>query len=392
MNRRNFIERTGLGIAGATAHPSLLLTKSEVDQLNLGIIGCGSRGNGLISIIKNIPGLRIVALSDILPFRLERAISNTKKAKGYPDYLSLLDNKNIDAVIIATPFSTHGTIAIDALKAGKHVYCEKTMAKGYSEIRELYKVALDTDKIFQTGHQYHSSRLYSQIVSLVQNGIIGQVNTIDCQWNRNGSWRRKVTSEKMERIINWRMYKEFSGGLLAELSSHQIDFSNWLLKSVPTQVVAVGGIDYWQDGRETFDNIHCIYSYKNGVKAKFTCLTMNGKDDYLIKVHGDKGTITIDYDKAWLHHENKAKEIGIVDGVSGATISWDKEKGGAIDVKHLDPSKQALLDFKKSIINGTEPESNILTGANTAIAVQMGLDALNSNSCVFWNDDLLKIL
>ena len=88
------------------------------------------------------------------------------------------------------------------------------------------------------------------------------------------------------------MYKEYSGGLLAELSSHQIDFVNWVLGTHPEQVMGFGGVDYWKDGRETYDNIHVIYKYPKGVKAKFSCLTTNASEGFKIKVMGDKGTIS----------------------------------------------------------------------------------------------------
>ncbi|TXN35616.1 Gfo/Idh/MocA family oxidoreductase [Flagellimonas hymeniacidonis] len=392
MKRRDFVAKTGIVAAGISTINASVLYPSKNDTLNIGVIGTGDRGGGFIPIINEMEGLNVVACADVLPFRLQSGLEKVQgKANGYSDYRALLDNKQIDAVLIATPFSTHSQIAIDSLDAGKHVYCEKTLVKGYSAIKELVENASKSEKIFQTGHQYHSSRLYTHIVDLIQNGKIGKITAIECQWNRNGNWRRKVQNPEHERAINWRMYREFSGGLLAELCSHQLDFSNWVLNAVPTQVMGDGGIDYWKDGRETLDNVHMIYSYPNGVRAKFTCLTSNSKDDYLIKVFGDKGTIIIDYTKAWFYPEKieSTKEIGEVDGVSGATIKWDQEKGIPIEVEHLDPSKQALLDFRDSVFHNSMPKSNVLTGAKAAICVQMGLDALYNREIVQWKNGLL---
>jgi predicted dehydrogenase len=198
----------------------------------------------------------------------------------------------------------HAQIEIDAINAGKHIYGEKTLAKGYDAIKQLIHKKFDRqDLIFQTGHQYHSSRLYANVVEMIKNGKIGKIAAFECQWNRNGNWRREVPSPELERLINWRMYREYSGGLTAELCSHQIDFVNWVLDETPKQVVGVGGIDYWKDGRETFDNIHLIYSYPSGIKATFSCLTSNAMNDYQIKVMGDKGTIILDYTKAWFFPE-----------------------------------------------------------------------------------------
>jgi predicted dehydrogenase len=187
------------------------------------------------------------------------------------------------------------------------------------------------------------------------------------------------------------MYREFSGGLTAELGSHQIDFVNWVLNETPSQVMGIGGVDYWKDGRETYDNVHLIYSYLNGVKAKFTYLTNNAKDGYQIKVIGDKGTIIVDMENAWFYPEGKTKNkiLGDVDGVSGATVQWDKEKGYKLNVEHINPTKQALIDFREGVLNNKQPESDISTGAKAAICVQMGLDAMYNNDIVKWNSNVL---
>lgn len=396
MKRRHFIKNTGLASIGLASYKYLYANSigysAANETINIGIIGTGNRGIGLTSIINSINDINVIGLSDVLPFRLDKALSKTNnKAEKYSDYRALLDNKDIDAVILATPFNSHARIAIDALDAGKHVYCEKTLAKGYYDISDLVKKVKDSKHTFQTGHQYHSSRLYTHVVDLISNGKVGKISAFECQWNRHGNWRRKVPSPEFEKAINWRMYREFSGGLLAELCSHQLDFANWVLNETPTSVMGTGGVDYWKDGRETYDNIHLIYSYDSGVKATFTCLTSNAKDGYQIKVIGDKGTIIIDTKHAWFYPEGKRKNrvISDVDGVSGATAQWDPEKGMRINVEHLDPSKQALLDFKTAIKTNTEPSSNIQTGAKVSVCVQMGLDAMYNNKIVKWNDTIL---
>ena len=390
-SRRSFIKKGVL-----TASVPLFAPKTELfsilkgvpsDQLNVGVIGTGARGQGLINIINEIEGIDLIAICDTLPFRLNEAASLVPKAKQYSNYQEMLLLKNLDAVIISTPLNTHSVIASDAVDASVHIYCEKTMVKGDQDTLDLIqKVQNNHKKIFQTGHQYHSSRLYSHVVKMIQEGEIGQVIAIQSQWNRNGDWRRHVPNPKFERQINWRMYREYSYGLTAELSSHQIDFCNWLLKENPIKVTGFGGIDYWKDGRETYDNTNLIYSYANGVKASFTCLTSNAKDDYQIKVMGDKATVIISYDKAWKYTEGKYnKVIGNVDGVSGATQSWTEGKGNLINFNHLEPTRQALEDFKSSIINNTVPLSNLKSGAAVSFAVDMGIRAMDLKKVVSWN-------
>ncbi|MGB5417497.1 Gfo/Idh/MocA family protein [Algibacter sp.] len=396
MKRRSFLKKTGIATTGVLSssylYGNIVKGLKANNIINIGVIGTGDRGGGLTSIINTIDHLNVVALCDVLPFRLEKGMSKANSSPiGYSDYRKLLDNKDVDAVIVATPFNTHSKIAIDALDAGKHVYCEKTLAKGFDGIDALVKKVSQSKTIFQTGHQYHSSRLYTHVVDLIQEGKVGKIIAFECQWNRHGSWRRPVPDSKFEKAINWRMYREFSGGLVAELCSHQIDFVNWVLDDTPIQVMGMGGVDYWKDGRETYDNVHLIYSYPNGVKAKFTCLTSNAKDSYQIKVLGDKGTILIDTKNAWFYPEGKKnKIIAEVDGVSGATAHWETEKGYPLNIEHLNPSTQALIDFKSSIVINKTPESSVITGAKAAICVQMGLDAMYNNEIVKWNSKILS--
>ena len=389
--RRSFIKKSAVAFSAPLITPKSdlfsIFKSSPLNQLNIGIIGTGDRGQGLIKLISKIDGMRLIAICDNLQFRLDQAAEIAPKAIKYSNYKELLSNKNLDAVIISTPLNTHASIASDAVDASLHIYCEKTMVKGdISTMNLVKKVKKDHNKIFQTGHQYHSSRLYSHIVELVQNGEIGQIIAIQAQWNRNGNWRRQVQDPKFERQINWRMYREYSYGLTAELSSHQIDFSNWLLKSTPKKVVGFGGIDYWKDGRETYDNIHLTYSYPSGVKASFTCLTSNGKDDYQIKVMGDKASIMIGYKDAWIYPEGKYnKVIKDVDGVSGATSSWIDGKGNPIKFEHKEPTYQALEDFRYAIINDSTPMSNLKSGADVSLAVDMGIRAMDTEQAVSWD-------
>ena len=395
MKRREFLTKGGLVSAGIIASTPVLQAMSKKmgknDTIHIGVIGTGDRGGGLIPILNEIEGINVSAVCDVLPFRLEKGLSRTQnKAKAYTHYKELLNNKDIDAVLIATPFNTHTAIAIDAIDAGKHVYCEKTMAKGLIGIDDLVQTASDAKTIFQTGHQYHSSRLYKHVVELIKKDELGQITSFECQWNRNGNWRRPVPDPSLERAINWRMYREYSGGMAAELCSHQIDFVNWVLGENPKKIMGTGGIDYWKDGRETFDNIHLLFEYPSGVKAKFTCLTNNALGDYQIKIHGSKGTILLDYVKAWIYYEKGyEKKLADVDGVSGATVNTHLQgKGVPIQVSHIDPSQQALIDFRDSIVDNKEPISNMYTGANTAVAVQLSLDAMYKEEIQYWGSEV----
>jgi predicted dehydrogenase len=388
--RRTFLKNAALASSSAILLPNLSFgtPNSSKDVIRIGVIGTGDRGTGLIHLIQQIEGLKVVACCDVIPFRLENAIKEAgKDAQAYTDYHKLLDSKEVDAVIISTPFGMHTQMAMDAVDATKHIYCEKTMSKGVHDTLKLVEKVKNYAKIFQVGHQYHSSLLYKKVVEILQQGYIGDLSGFECQWNRNHSWRREVPDPQWEKMINWRMYKEYSGGLMAELCSHQVDFINWILNAYPQKVMGMGGIDYWKDGRETYDNIHILMEYPKGIKAKFTCLTTNKYEEYQIKILGKKGTIIMGYDNASIYIEDlKEEKKQIVDGVSGATrLAWEAGKGAPIDVgENTDYSIQALINFRDNILNTQQPLSNVITGAKVSFIVQMALDAMDTGNTQFW--------
>lgn len=389
--RRGFIKTGLLATSGILLASDIISSavQNEDQLVRVGVIGTGQRGTGIISLINQIDNLEVTAISDIIPFRLADSQLITPGARAYLDYRLLLEDKEVDAIIITTPFSTHDEIAIAALDAGKHVYCEKTMVKGITETQSVIdKARTNQQLVFQTGHQYHSSPLYNRVRNIIRSGYIGEVTAYHCQWNRNGSWRRPVPDPKWERMINWRMYREYSGGLVAELMSHQIDFINWITDSHPDKIMGFGGIDHYKDGRETFDNIHLQMVYPNGLDSTFSCTTTNGYDDYQIRVLGSEATIILDYKSAMIfteHHGEKVK--GIVDGVSGATAkAWQRGEGVPIAAPGNDPTLDALRQFYRSIAHQEPVVSDIKTGATTSKCVQMSLDALYEEKIVKWQD------
>ena len=393
MKRREFIRNTGIISAAAlTSGFAGVYHRREFDTLKVGVIGTGDRGGGLTRLIKNIDGVEVTACSDIIPFRLENCLHHASpKAKGFEDYRALLDDDSLDAIVVSVPYALHDDILADTMQTGKHIYCEKTMIKGAAAAVDLVKNVRDYDGVFQVGHQYHSSRLYHSVVNMVKKGYIGHVESVECQWNRNADWRRPVPDPKWERMINWRMYREYSGGLPAELCSHQIDICNWIAGETPSMVTGFGGIDYWQDGRETYDNVHIMMQYPGGMNTKFTSLTTNSFERYQIKIQGKKGTIIVNFDgaKVYLENMDEARETGLVDGVSGATSeAWERGEGAAITTdQDIDPTVQALIDFRDNINLEKEPDSNVETGANTAILVSMANEAMDTNQVIHWKPE-----
>jgi len=181
------------------------------------------------------------------------------------------------------------------------------------------------------GLQRRADVLYQISMQMIRDGALGKVMFVRAQWHRNNNWRRPVPDPKFERLINWRMYREYSGGLMAELASHQIDIANWAIGAEPISVVGTGGIDYWKDGRETCDNAQVIFEYPGGQKMLWSSILSNAHYDFNEQIMGDLGTIEITLGKGLFFKEKVAK---VTQGAAkenwwaGATVSESAQQQG----------------------------------------------------------------
>jgi predicted dehydrogenase len=230
--------------------------------------------------------------------------------------------------------------------------------------------------------------LYARVKEMIEKDYLGKVTQIDARWDRNGNWRRAVPDPKLERQINWRMYKAYSGGLVAELLSHQIDFINWAFNTVPQTILGTGGIDFYKDGRETFDNVQVVLRYKEGMIGNFGATCSNAHEGYIFKIKGTKGTVELKVNDGFYYPEaTTKKELETVDGVTGATkIEWTKEGGIPIlkEKSAKDGTWYALKEFYDCIQNKKLPSSNVYTGAKTAIIVKLANESMYQNVIRKW--------
>ena len=408
MKRREFIKvGTALtaGIPLGLAASNLNMQPSgKNDTIRLGVVGTGDRGEWECYILKETPGIDVVACCDILPKHLENGLKQAVKgAKGYENYKELLEQKDIDAVLIATPQHLHYQMVLDTLDAGKHIICEKTMTSNTEQALLLSKAVKDTKYVFQVGYQWQSSPLFNKIHQMVNDGDCGQITHIRCNYNRNTDWRTKVEDPKLERLLNWRMYREYSGGLLAELCSHHINIVNWMLGSLPEKISGFGGIDYWKDGRETYDNVNTIFEYPGGVKASFQAITTNAFENVSILIMGTEGTIEIKKEegqtahfyseKAKVEQEASEEELKDVDAISSATRkAWVRGEAIPIEVENntkddLETTRAMFLDFSDCVRNNKMPRSNIDNGRDVAIAVDLAIKAMENGTIEFWKPE-----
>ena len=353
MNRRDFIQGSaaiaaafGVTLSGmAEAQEARDASAKDARPVNCAFIGVGDQGYGTdFKAALSVPGVKMVAVCDIYQPYIDRALKDVPGAKGYTDYRRVMDDKSIEAVLIATPLYMHAPITVAALKAGKHVFCEKMMAHSIDEAKQMARAARDTKNVLQIGHQRRANLTYNHAWELLNaKKVCGPITHVRAQWNRNGNWRKGPLPGMDDKHRNWRMYRAYSHGLMSELGTHQIHAVNWFLGTAPIAVTGMGGIDYWKDGREVFDNVEVIFEYPGGIKLNYTSLTTNQYDGYYEQFMGKDGTLIISEEPqtpAAFYREPTAKAE---DWMKSAATGAQKGKHGEVGLK-LDPTATKKLN------------------------------------------------
>jgi len=336
FSRRSFMQTVAAAGAGLAAAGAMAQQQPDADgkkpaELKIAIIGAGSQGRNLLLNCLKIPAVRFVAVCDCWPYSQTYAANILRKydqpANVYADYQDMLEReKDLDAVIVATPDWVHAEQTIACLKAGKHVYCEKEMCNTIEGARAMVKAAKETGKLLQIGHQRRSNPRYWHAMKMIHNDrVLGRITHCYGQWNRSRrqdiGWPKdqeldkatlaKYGYETMDQFRNWRWYRKYGGGAMADLGSHQVDVFGWFLKARPTAVLAAGGLDYYKD-REWYDNVMAIYEYATEqgiVRAFYQVLNTTSYGGFYEVFMGDEGTIEISEDtrRGLLFRELEAK-------------------------------------------------------------------------------------
>jgi len=302
VTRREVVKAAGaVAAVAATANkiegaPWIQTVKAANDQLQYAVIGTGGRGLYHIEHWNGLDVGRCVAVCDIDDANLAKAQKTSKdKPKAFKDYREVLAMKEVEAVQIATPLYMHFPITRDALLAGKHVFCEKSLVFKPEEIHALRKLANERPRqVLQVGLQRRSSKFYQMAKDMVDKGTIGKVTHVYGQWNRRSLGKTWVPP-------SWRAFRKYSGGLTAELASHQVDVADWMIGHHPEFVTGVGSIDVYKDGRDVYDNIYLIFSYPGGSKLMYSSISTNNhlplfgssRTEFGEMICGTEGTIHI---------------------------------------------------------------------------------------------------
>ncbi len=326
VSRRNFMKASAS--AAMLAGPAVLPALGANDKVRIGWIGVGSRGSYLIDRMQagSANLVEVTAVCDTFTGRLSAAKDKIQtlwhnSPKAYQDYLELLQDPNIDAVVIATPEHLHYPMYMAALKANKNIYVEKPLAHTIEQGKEMVAAAQKSGKVIQVGTQNRSNSLYQRAKEMVAQGMIGDIHYVRAFWYRNSlddnpAWRYKIPPEAnpqntdwkkflggeapdkpfdLQRYYQWRLYWDYSGGISTDLLVHQTDISNFVCgKKVPLSCMASGGIYRWtNDDRDVPDTFSAVYEYPDKFQINYSCYFGNDHYGYGENFMGNEGTIEV---------------------------------------------------------------------------------------------------
>lgn len=394
MNRRNFILAGG-SIAVAQAAPS--------DQVTLGLIGAGGRGTFVMTVFQKDPALKVGAICDVYEPNLERGLSTARKArstpKAYRNYRQLLADKDIQAVLIATPEHWHAQMVLDAIAAGKDVYVEKPLCHTPEEGVALVEAEKKTKQIIQVGMQRRSYDLYLQGREIVAAGTLGNVRMVRSWWLNNYLGGSPV--EKIEGVLdweqwqgpskkrvplnpdlfrNWRNYADYAGGIVADQGAHVYDGIHLLMNaSYPLAVTAAAGKPH-RTGFDTPESVVVTAEYPEdfiGVfSINYAAMKYRSRNDQMNHLDGDKGRMDIGREDCRVYLQG-AEETAAVEKRSVKGFGW------ATDLH--------VQNFLECVRTRKRPTAPMVLGFQAALVVQMANLSLRTGRRVRWNAQAQKV-
>lgn len=444
-NRRNFLKKAtimGLGtaLAANVKGEEQVLTEtfkinqrfqSETSSINVALIGAGGMGTADTMTCLQHTGVNLVAVCDLYDGR----IATAKKTwgdklfttKNYKDILAL---KNVDAVIIGTSDHWHKQISIDALNAGKHVYCEKPMVHSVAEGHDVINAWRKSGKVMIVGAQGTSSVGNEKAKELLASGAIGQLNYAEGFWARNsptGAWQYPLPADGNEKTVDWnkytenttkrpfdplrffrwRNYRDYGTGMSGDLFVHLFSSLHFITNSLgPNQIGSSGGLRYWKDGREVPDVMLGMFQYPDseahkGFNLSLRCNFVDGTSGTTyLKLVGSHGSMDVQWDKIILKR-NEVEEGDAFTAEKMKNLSTQEPR------KKLLPPNTTVYDVEKgykgahydhfgywldAIRNGGTVAQDPVFGFRAAAPALLCNDSYFQNKFINWDPVAMKII
>ncbi|PYX00019.1 MAG: gfo/Idh/MocA family oxidoreductase [Acidobacteria bacterium] len=386
--RREFIKQAALGTTAFLAMPSARVLGAN-ERVRIGMIGVGGRGEELLEQVLEIPNTQVVAIADVYSRRRDQARQKAPNIQALEDHRRLLDMKDVDGVIVASPLHLHARHFLDTISAGKDLYCEKTMTWSIPEAEQCLEAAKKSDRIIQIGLQHESSGALADAREWIKDGIVGKVTHVESWMSRNtphgkGQWVRPVpsdcTSQNVNweaflngrkesqfdayKLINWRLFWEFSGGNVAENMVHQI---SWIISAldlgVPSAAYMSGGVFSEKDGREVPDTIAVTLDFPKDIVVTWQSTFSNKRYGLGERILGSDGTIE--------HIEGGSEMMA---AKSEEVIHYYPEEVNRSHGSRLDGTTQDqnhMANWIDCVRSRKTPNAPVETGYRSALAVHM---------------------
>lgn len=394
INRRDFL-RTGSGMMAGAAGlaalgaPAILSGQNLNSKISMALIGTGSRGCSIIRAIRGHEEAVITDLCDVFPPHIQQGVDQLGNARvrTWENWEKILEQKDVDAVIVCTPLFLHVPMSIASLEAGKHVFSEKSQGMSMRQLNDIRDcVRKHPDKVYIVGYQSHLNEALVETKRLVNEGSIGKVTMFYVHFDRNQTWVRPDTPAEWERVLNWRLYKEYCCGLLSEVVTHEIDQVLDVLGVMPVSAAFHGSISVYNDGREHHDNVMGTWMMENGVVGVGTGSLTNSAMGMGWSLLGTHGSIENAGGQLKLYWETDVRHL---DSFGVKHRFTTVKLGESLDVTgspKLTPAK--VLEFKVDgdydlatarqfkhfydcILNGTKPAMCVDTARKSSIAALM---------------------
>lgn len=397
LTRRSFIQQSAIATAGlAVAAPFVSRTRilGANDRIGVGYIGVGGRGRSHVGTVQNLikagANLQITAVCDAYKYRLDEA-AKLSGGKAYAKHLELLADPNVDVVCIATPDRLHVPQAIDAVRAGKDVYCEKPMGHWtqFDLSKKFFEETRRLQRVVQIGNQGNSNPAWQKVRELVQGGAVGRVQLVTAGFYRNGDWGERMhipdpeakpgpdldweaflgdapkVPFTVDRFFSWRKYLDYAGGPCTDLFPHTFTpFVSAIGLKFPTRVVASGGIfKYTTYDREVPDTFNMCLDYPEKLSVVVAGTLAN---NYVTEpaIHGDEGTLTLQNPGEW--------NVGF----DGITVIPFKGERQTFPAKKGDSTAAHWENFLSCVRTREKPVSDVEFGLHVQAALNMALLSL----------------
>ncbi len=311
FDRRQFLAATG-GLAAIALFPEMLPAAPVLaEPLKVGLIGYGRQGRAIATELAKFDGVKIAAVCESDGTRLTSAKGRMSDAEGFESAKEMLEKvKGLGAVIIATPTHQHKDVALMAMAAGKHVYCEAPLAHTIEDARAIAKAAANVKTVFAVGHEGRSNPIYKLARTFFKTEAFKDMVSMRAAFSQKTSWRAAAPDPAREKALNWRFDAAVSTGMLGEIGSHQFDVIHWYRSKLPVSVRATGSIRLHTDGREMADTVQANFEFDDGAMFSYGATLANSYEGRYELFQGSASAMKLAWTHGWMFKESDAPTQG----------------------------------------------------------------------------------